>query len=155
MYLQLPKLDVCGPDTDRWDYPRVSTKLNAEQQAGSTFVLPLATIIETGNHITQIKGRSPLPFAQAFADIIRACCDDEIPWTAFSVQSELWTDDFLRTLANDWPLQADRRLSLGDATIGAVDNYYNELNRSVEILTGDGGLKALQPLPNPKPRRRR
>ena len=44
---------TCGPDNDKWDKPRVDAKIQAEIEAKTTLVLPLATLIETGNHIAQ------------------------------------------------------------------------------------------------------
>ena len=46
-------------------------------------------------------------------------------------------------------------MSLGDATIKDVAEYYAESGYKVEILTGDKGLKAYQPsAPAKVPRRR-
>ena len=153
VYLALPGFDRCGPDADPWDYQRVHAKIAAERTNQTSFVLPLATIIETGNHIAQLKG-DPYPYAQKLAEIIRACCDNEIPWTAFSAQGELWSDETLRDLANTWPEQAGRRTSIGDATIALVASYYHDLSQTVEILTGDAGLKVLEPFRRNVPRRR-
>jgi len=153
VYLELPHFTQCGPTHDAWDIPRVQRKINIEQAAQTSFVLPLATIIETGNHIAQISG-DPYPFAMKFGEIIRACCDNEVPWAAFSAQGELWTDEVLRNLANTWPQQAARRTSIGDATIALVAQYFHELGNTVEILTGDEGLKILEPTSAPRPRRR-
>ena len=47
------------------------------------------------------------------------------------------------------------KLSIGDATIKNVANYYMESGMEVEILTGDGGLKAYEPKVVKIPRRRR
>ena len=53
VWLGVPALDSCGPATDKWDKQRVDEKIQAEEASHTTFVLPLATIIETGNHIAQ------------------------------------------------------------------------------------------------------
>ena len=48
-----------------------------------------------------------------------------------------------------------QKLSLGDATIKDVAYYYAQMGYSVEILTGDRGLKAYEPSVPPEiPRRR-
>ena len=52
--LEVPGKETCGSGAERWDRSRVE-KLLAEER-GSTLVLPLATIIETGNHIAQAPG---------------------------------------------------------------------------------------------------
>jgi hypothetical protein len=46
-------------------------------------------------------------------------------------------------------------VSIGDASIKQVAEYYARMGRTVEILTGDAGLKSYEPMPNiPKPRRK-
>lgn len=154
VWLEVGGMDSCGPDADRWDKPRVDSKVNEEIEAKTTFVLPLATIIETGNHISQSK-QSRRERAEALADLMRKSADEETPWAAFSDQSILWTRDKLITLADSWPVLADQKLSLGDATNKDVADYYSKMGVKVEILTGDKGLKAYEPaVPATIPRRR-
>ena len=71
--------------------------------------------------------------------------DQTSPWAAFSEQSALWTPEKLKKLAADWPNLATKKLSLGDATIKDVAEYYAQAGYAVEILTGDRGLKAYEP----------
>lgn len=154
VWLDVPGKDTCGPDDDRWDLARVDDKIVAEDLAGTTFVLPLASIIETGNHIAQAP-HSRKERADALADLMRKSADEETPWAAFAHQSELWGSERLKTLADTWPVLAARRMSLGDTTIIDVAEYYAALGCRVEIFTGDKGLKAYQPAtPQEIPRRR-
>lgn len=53
VWLDVPGMGNCGPDHDKWDKRRVDEKIEAEKTNNTVFVLPLATIIETGNHIAQ------------------------------------------------------------------------------------------------------
>lgn len=53
VWLRVTDMDHCGPDADRWTYDRVELKIKAEIAKQTLLVLPLATIIETGNHISQ------------------------------------------------------------------------------------------------------
>lgn len=145
VWLDVPGMDDCGPNNDRWDQERVNSKIEQEENAGTTFILPLASLIETGNHIAHAN-QYRLETAQALADIIRKSADDEDPWAAFTNQSELWSPEHLRNLAAEWPLLADQRIAMGDATIKALAEYYAE-QFEVEILTGDQGLKAYEPIP--------
>ena len=55
-WLKVPGQDTCGPNYDKWDFDRIDRTIADEMEKRSTFVLPLAAIIETGNHITQIAG---------------------------------------------------------------------------------------------------
>lgn len=154
-WLGIPGKETCGSTTDRWDRQRVEETITAETQIGATIVLPLATIIETGNHIAQAAS-SRFELAHTLAEVIRLAADRTTPWAAFSDQDSLWTSEELKRLADDWPVKAVQQLSLGDATIVSVAEYYSRGGFVVEILTGDAGLKAYQPArPIPVPRRRK
>ncbi len=132
-----------------------SKKIQNEQQNNSTLVLPLAAIIETGNHIAQAR-HSRKERAEDLADVIRKSADQQTPWAAFSDQSVLWTTGKLKNLADTWPHLASQKFSIGDATIKDVAEYYAQSGCLVELLTGDQGLKAYEPVqPLVAPRRRR
>jgi hypothetical protein len=155
VWLEVPGMDRCGPDDDKWDRQRIVEKIGIEERGRTTFVLPLASIIETGNHISQAPFRRR-ECAQALADLMRKSANQQTPWAAFSEQSVLWSSSKLLNLAEVWPdLAAQRLLSLGDATIKDVAEYYAQLNFRVEILTGDQGLKAYEPVTPPEMPRRR
>jgi len=148
-------METCGPADERWDKKRVDKKINQETREATTFVLPLASIIETGNHIAQaVHSRRQL--GMALADLMRKSADQQTPWAAFSEQAGLWAPEKLKALAGVWPELAVQKLSLGDATIKDVAEYYAEMGFAVEILTGDQGLKSYEPAAPPEiPRRRR
>ncbi len=154
VWLQVPGMEDCGPDMDKWNKTRVDQKIQSEEKDGTTFVLPLATIIETGNHIAQ-AGHSRRKIGQALATLMKMSATQETPWAAFSEQSILWSPEKLVDLAEEWPDLADQKISLGDATIKDVADYYARMHCQVEILTGDKGLKAYEPIvPKEIPRRR-
>lgn len=148
-------MDTCGQEPDIYDYDRVKGELDALEAEGTTLILPLATVIETGNHIAQIRVNRR-PYAQAFVEILHATINSNAPWAAFSEQTELWNDENLRTLADGFTDLAEQGLGIGDATIKYVAEFYERARFDVQIFTGDGGLKAHQPAsPNlPIPRRR-
>lgn len=153
-WLQVPGKKKAGTVEDRWTHERIDTLLREEQAKHSTFVLPIATLIETGNHIAQVNG-DRFSLAKQLAEYLRKAADAHSPWAAFTEQAELWQVDNLRTLAESWPAQAAQRLSIGDATIKDVAEYYHKAGFGVEILTGDQGLKAYEPAkPALIPRRR-
>ncbi len=56
VYLKVPFMEECGPNNDKWDYNRVCEKINYEIAQKSLLVLPLAALIETGNHIAHVSG---------------------------------------------------------------------------------------------------
>lgn len=154
-WLQVPGKEEAGPVKDRWDHARISTLLELERERNSTFVLPIATLIETGNHIAQAPSRR-FKCASSLAGYLREAADAQSPWAAFTDQSALWQSENLRTLANTWPTLAKGGTSIGDHTIKDVAEYYARAGYFVEILTGDAGLKAYEPArPVKIPRRRR
>lgn len=154
VWLDVPDMAECGPDGDKWDRQRVSEKIAAEEQDTTTFVLPLASIIETGNHISQSR-HSRRERGESLAELMKKSANQETPWAAFSEQSVLWSPKKLLALAESWPTLAAQNLSLGDATIKDVAEYYAQMGYRVEILTGDAGLKAYEPAaPMEIPRRK-
>ena len=154
-WLQIPGKEEAGPLHDRWNHQRISTLLAKERALQSTFVLPLATLIETGNHIAQAPHHR-FECASRLAACLQEATDAQSPWAAFTDQSPLWQADLLRELAVTWPQLATGGTSIGDATIKNVAEYYARAGYVVEILTGDEGLKAYQPAKPPQiPRRRR
>ena len=157
-WLKIPGKDQCGPSSDRWNYDRINQLVQEEQEQKSTFVLPLATIIETGNHIAQANGKGRRSLALALSELIIKSAEAKEPWAAFRHQAELWSEERMNVFAKEWPSFAVQGLGIGDATIKDVAEYYARIrNGGVEILTGDDGLKAYQPsAPSRKgPRRRR
>lgn len=154
-WLKVPGRDEAGPVEDRWTFERVDAEINRAKKAGATLVLPMATLIETGNHIAQAV-HSRYETAQALAIRLRDAAHANTPWAAFTDQSVLWEPDGLLKLSKEWPKLANAGLSIGDATIKEVAQYYADAGCTVEILTGDQGLKHHQPPPPIAiPRRRR
>lgn len=153
-YLQVPGKETCGPADDRWGPERVTAKIEQARQQGATLVLPLATVVETGNHIAQAP-RERYERAQALVQIITEAADARSPWAALDAQAAQWGGASLKESVAPWPQDAARGLSLGDALILRVAALYAELGFHVELLTGDCQLKSLEP-PPPRliPRRR-
>ena len=154
-WLKVPGKDTAGPQGDQWTYQRINTLIQQEQQKGSTLVLPIASLIETGNHIAQatnLRHQCATELARCLTDT----ADAKSPWAAFTDQTVLWEPDQLLKIAQDWPPLAAGGMSIGDATIKHVAEYYAQAGWHVEILTGDAGLKAYEPAKPPQiaPRRR-
>lgn len=149
VWLGIPGKECCGPNSDRWDLPRLKSHLDQAIAAGATLVLPLASMIETGNHIAQLSSRRR-DLALALANMMKQAADETTPWAAFTRQQDLWDGAGLKQLADEWPGLAIQGVSLGDAAIKFVADHYVRLGFEVEILTGDKGLKALEPLPSPR-----
>lgn len=144
VWLKVPGNDTCGPQSDEWDYQRVDSKISEEIDKGSLLVLPLATIIETGNHITQSPGNR-YALVNRFSDLIIDTIEEKKPWAAFTMQREMWSGEGLRALISRWRKTAISGQSMGDASIVDVAEHYAQMGYQVEILTGDQGLKAYEP----------
>lgn len=143
-WLEIPGKETAGSEGDVWDHNRVNELLGAESEAGSTFVLPLATLIETGNHIAQ-AGQRRYELAVALMSCLAKSLEEESPWVAFTDQAELWTKERMASLAQQWPDAAVARHSIGDATIKGVADFYSTAGFDVEIVTADAALKAYEP----------
>lgn len=153
VWLKVPSKATCGRSDALITYDFVSRKIEEERKNGTTFILPLATIIETGNHIAHSAGdRKTL--GENFAKIMIDSADENSPWAAFTEQSNLWNPENLKKLAAVWKETVIGGQALGDASIVEVVNYYRDLGYRVEILTGDENLKSYEPTQE-IPRRRR
>lgn len=135
-WLRVPGKDTAGTAHDRWDHDRISKILVAERAAESIFVLPIASLIETGNHISQCNGNRH-DLATSLSRHLSDAADANSPWAAFTDQSALWETSNLIELARIWPALAVGGTSIGDATIKHVAEYYAQAGYIVEILTGD------------------
>lgn len=153
VWLKVPGKETCGPSRALITYDMVSEKIKEEKAHNTTFILPLATIIETGNHIAHSPG-DRRTLGDEFAHIMIDSADETSPWAAFTEQSNLWNPEHLKKLAEKWRETVVCGQALGDASIVEVVNYYTDLGYEVEIFTGDEGLKAFEPTVE-VPRRRR
>lgn len=145
VWMKVPKMEVAGPDNDRWDYVRVNKKIESEIAKGTLLVLPLASIIETGNHITLIKKRDRMPFIDKFGKIIQQSIDGESPWIAFSSQKDLREGNHLSEVVDRWvSMNKKGKHSFGDVSILDVATTYRSAGFDVEILTADVLLKSYE-----------
>ena len=56
VWLRVPSKDTCGSGDNLLTYDIVNNKIEEEKNNGTIFVLPIASIIETGNHIAHSVG---------------------------------------------------------------------------------------------------
>ena len=155
VWLKVPGKETAG--NNKWDFELVNEKILTEIAKGTTLVLPLATVIETGNHIAQAKttnSDSKRITSEKFAEIMIAAADETSPWAAFREQIVLWEAEGLKNLAEKFPNQVVKKTSMGDASIAVLGYYYHEKGFHVEFLTDDNGLKSQEPAPPKSPTRR-
>lgn len=128
----------------------VEEKINREIAEGARIVLPLASVIECGNHITQIKHADPKTYIDQFAEFILKSIDGLEPWDIFTNQTNLFDKENFKKLVDRWKELSMSGISMGDASIIQVAEHYSDKNFTAEIYTGDSGLKAYQPAPRPE-----
>lgn len=145
VWLKVAGKETCGTNDDRWDYDRVKAIIDEETKSQTLFVLPMAAIVETGNHVAHANG-DKYSMVNALCDVIIKTAEETSPWAAFTEQSHLWSKDGLKSLAERWRTTGVTGQSIGDASIVDVAEFYSRIpDHEVEILTGDAGLKAYQP----------
>lgn len=73
---------------------QIQTLMKDRTKAGDTFVLPITAIIETGNHICQVRdGGQRRQAAEKMGVILRLVVDGKAPWVLDEVQ---WDQAFLQ-----------------------------------------------------------
>lgn len=145
VWLKVPGKETCGTKGQPITFEMVNAKIEAEKKSGTTFVLPIASIIETGNHIAHVKKGDKKVLGDSFAQILIDAADEKSPWAAFSAQSNLWKPEKLKSLAEKWRETVISGQSIGDASIVDVAEYYFQSGFATEIFTGDEGLKSYEP----------
>lgn len=80
----------------------------------TSFLLPLATIYETGNHIAQLSGgRNRRRFAQRFIEQVSKAFNGDAPWQVIRVPQLEEIGSWL----NEFPDKSMQGVSMGDLSI--------------------------------------
>ncbi len=115
-------LDIPGRNADR-DLVTEEFK-QIIQDKNQTLILPLATIIETGNHIAHISdGRVRREKGERMAEYLRRTAKGESPWKYYD--RGLAQTDLLK-LADQFPDSAMRAMGIGDLSIIYAYEQYKE-----------------------------
>lgn len=125
-------------------YHIVEEEFDRIGKSNGTMLLPVASILETGNHIAHVgDGNLRRKIAQEFSQYLRDTVNNKAPWTL--IESDLsWTADDLRKYADEFPDHAMREMGLGDASIiQAFEKYIHRIRGiSVKIWSLDPHLSA-------------
>jgi hypothetical protein len=148
VWLDIPERNTCKDEFGKTlTSKEIQTKIIDYDKKGYQFVLPMAVIIETGNHIAQIKTQDlRIEKAKQFADHITKSLDAAMPWIAFDNQKALFETENLREMIMTWKSevyktqQGQKGISMGDVAIAQVAKFYQASNE-VMIFTGDTGLR--------------
>ena len=132
------------PDFDQ-DRKTVIQEMKDKEKLGDNFILPIATINETGNHIAHIgDGRVRRNRAQKLSAMIDSVLHNESPWTYN--KSEI-SDEELLKIANRFPDYAEQQeMGLGDLSILSEYTKYKKKNKkflNVKLWSLDKHLNSL------------
>ncbi|MEV4556869.1 hypothetical protein AB0K51_07700 [Kitasatospora sp. NPDC049285] len=133
----------------------VVAEMTARNGAGVRFVLPTTTVVETGNHIFQIKdGAARRDRAKQFMTVLRRTADGEAPWV---FHERTWDRTFLRALCDGGSTGMDllehavrQQLGTGDLAIVAErDLFASRVQADVRIWTLETTMGTWAELPRP------
>ena len=140
VWLKVPGKKTAGKNNEH-TYDMVYRHIEDEKKKGTKLVLPIATIIETGNHIAHAEGNKERS-AKELSNIILNAAEGISPWIAIDMQNTLWQTDNLSKLVEEWKNTViSEAQSIGDAAIVQIAQHFASSGIEVEIFTGDGGLK--------------
>jgi len=127
----------------------VVRELERHRTDGVQLVLPIATLIETGNHIAQAaNGAARRACAERFCNVLRATAEGQSPWVLHSVS---WDERIIRLLCDGLPttggfvdLAAAGTLGTGDLSILAESELFaaRTAHLDVGVWTHDERLRA-------------
>jgi hypothetical protein len=116
----------------------VARVLEEYETAGIQLVLPIATVIETGNHIAQaVDGQARRSCAERFCNLLRATATGRAPWVLHSVS---WDERMIRLLCDGLPttgsfvdLAGAGVLGTGDLSILAESELFAARTAHLEV----------------------
>lgn len=135
----VPKLDQ--------DREKIVTEMAEKMDQGIEFILPITTVIETGNHIAQVSdGTARRTAARKLDTLLRMVIESKAPWTLHEIS---WNKQFLeRFLAggssgSSYVDHAQAKVGAGDLCILTErDHYVSRTLKPASIWTLDQGLAA-------------
>jgi hypothetical protein len=134
----------------------IVAQLTERAAAGVRFILPTATIIETGNHVFQVKdGGARRACAGRFVELLRLTARGSAPW---SFHRRTWSEELLELLCDGGSTGLDlvehatsRQLGTGDLSIVTERDLFAEQNRgsglTVRIWTLEACLNTWAEIP--------
>lgn len=124
-------LNVPGKNQDR---EKVKVEFKRALNNKDTLILPMASIIETGNHIAHIKAGGSIrrECAERFCIYLGKTAKGEAPWTFEGIP---FSNMDLEYLAGEFPDWASRKTGLGDLSIiRQYENYIENVPAIGKIM---------------------
>ncbi len=137
-------LDIPGRNQDRESVLRALR----DEKRSCDLILPVTTVIETGNHIAQLSdGRLRRQHADKLSDLLGLVITGQAPWVLHTVE---WGEGFLRSLLSGagtgtpFSDHVMTKLGLGDLCILTERELYRArvVNVDVGIWTLDAQLRS-------------
>jgi hypothetical protein len=128
---------VPGFDQDR---DEVFERLNELIQKKATLLLPMAAVLETGNHIAQLpNGQVRRSTATKFCEQVMDAINGTAPWTP----TPFWDIEGLKLWLGEFPRAAMEKKGIGDLSIIKEWEHQCALHRArrVTIWSADGHLE--------------
>jgi len=95
-----------------------------KDSSSDSLLLPLATIIETGNHIAHISdGNIRRDRGKRMADMLKDMAEGKAPWDYY--ENEITREDLLK-MSQHFPQAAMEKTGIGDLSIISAYNKYKE-----------------------------
>ena len=122
-------------------------------KAKDTLVLPLATVIETGNQIAQVNGSLRYEIAKKFSEYLLKTADGEAPWSF--AKSEVNLDE-LKYYAEHYLDYAKTGVGMGDLSIIRTFEKCKEISLGLPVMiwSTDAHLAAMRSEGEERPRRK-
>lgn len=121
-------LDVPNKNNDA---EKVRCELAQIIAAGEILILPVVSIIETGNHIAHIdNGQIRRSVAQKFAEYLRDTAEGVAPWR---ISPFGWNPDVLKIFAEKFPELAMCEIGIGDLSIINEFHQYKASTPGVSV----------------------
>ncbi|MCT4621314.1 MAG: hypothetical protein N4A62_18235 [Marinisporobacter sp.] len=115
-------LDIPNMNSDKERVLEEYRRLKESEK--DTLLLPLATIIETGNHIAHIpNGGVRRSKGKAMAEMLKDMANGNAPWDYY--EGEITRDDLLY-FSKEFPDMAMQETGIGDLSIISAYNKYKE-----------------------------
>lgn len=106
------------------DAESVQEEFKQVLEAKEVLILPIATIIETGNHIAHITdSNARRNIAGIFGEYLRKTAEGEAPWQLYGIEID---KEGLLYLADHIEENASRKIGIGDMSIIHAYDQYRE-----------------------------
>lgn len=128
------------------NHDAVFKELKVQVQNRATLLLPMAAVLETGNHIAQVgNGVLRRKAANSFCKLVKNAIDGEAPWTP----APLWEMESLLEWLVEFPEIVLQKKGLGDLSV--INEWKRQCRlhkaRRVLIWSFDGHLAGFDRLP--------